>query len=256
VSVGVLGCQYADAVALTDVAIKKIRELIRSGELAPGARLPPENVLAGQLGLSRSTMREAIKALELARVVDVRRGDGTFVTSLAPALLLGGMASAVDLLRDETLLEVMEVRRMLEPVATQAAVAHRTPELIAALEEIVDGMREAANDADRLLRYDIEFHRMVVSAVGNETLTAVLDGLSGQTVRARLWRGLIEARAGEQTLAEHIAILDAIRAGDAALAHAAALVHVNTSERWMRANVSSGAVPDDDVRDQLSVSRT
>ena len=202
--------------ALTDVAIAKIRELIRSGILAPGARLPPEQVLAGQLGLSRSTMREAIKALELARVVDVRRGDGTFVTSLAPALLLGGMASAVDLLRDETLLEVMEVRRMLEPVATQAAAARRTAALV----------------------NDIEFHRVVVSAVGNETLTTVLDGLSGRTARVRLWRGLLEARSGEQTLAEHIAILDAIRNGDGALAHAAALVHVNTSEKWMRAALS------------------
>ncbi|GAB3817025.1 FadR/GntR family transcriptional regulator [Micromonospora zhanjiangensis] len=70
--------------ALTDEAIAKIRGLIQSGELPPGTRLPPEQQLAAQMGLSRSGVREAVKVLESARVLDVRRGDGTYVTSLAP----------------------------------------------------------------------------------------------------------------------------------------------------------------------------
>src|SRR5258706_3875824 len=109
------------AVALTDEAIAKIRSMIRSGELPPGARLPTEQQLSAQMGLSRSGVREAVKVLEAARVLDVRRGDGTYVTSLAPRLLLEGVGLAVDLLRDDTLLEVMDVRRMLEPVATGLA---------------------------------------------------------------------------------------------------------------------------------------
>src|ERR1044072_8124880 len=69
-------------VSLTDKAIEQIRELIRSGALPPGSRLPPEPDLAAQLGLSRNLAREAVKALAVARVLEVRRGDGTYVTSL------------------------------------------------------------------------------------------------------------------------------------------------------------------------------
>src|SRR3954452_8936418 len=112
--------------ALTDEAIAQIRTLIQSGQLRPGSRLPPEQQLAAELGLSRSSMREAVKALETARVLDVRRGDGTYVTSLAPNLLLQGLGFAIELLQDHNLLEVMEVRRMLERIATAAAASRIT----------------------------------------------------------------------------------------------------------------------------------
>ncbi|MES2866630.1 MAG: GntR family transcriptional regulator, partial [Actinomycetota bacterium] len=72
--------------AVTDEAIEKIKAMIVSGELSPGDRLPPEKELSERLGLSRNSMREAVKALEVIRVLDVRRGDGTYVTSLEPHL--------------------------------------------------------------------------------------------------------------------------------------------------------------------------
>src|SRR4051794_10801780 len=110
-------------VSLTDKAIARIRELIQSGELVPGSKLPPEPELAAQLGLSRNLMREAVKSLAVARVLEVRRGDGTYVTSLQPDLLLGGLGGAVELLQGDsaTLLDLMEVRRLFEPVATALA---------------------------------------------------------------------------------------------------------------------------------------
>src|SRR6185436_15284716 len=110
-----------ERMALTDEAITQLRTMIQSGKLPPGARLPPENQLAAQMGISRSGVREAVKVLEAARVLEVRRGDGTFVTSLAPTLLLEGLGFAVELLQGDTLLEVMEVRRLLEPAATALA---------------------------------------------------------------------------------------------------------------------------------------
>jgi DNA-binding GntR family transcriptional regulator len=90
------------AVSLTDKAIEQIRELIRSGALAPGSKLPPEQDLAAQLGLSRNLAREAVKALAVARVLEVRRGDGTYVTSLQPSLLLEGLGGAVELLQGDS----------------------------------------------------------------------------------------------------------------------------------------------------------
>ena len=107
--------------SLTDKAIARIRELILTGELRPGSRLPPEQQLAAELGLGRNLMREAVKALVVANVLEVRRGTGTYVTSLEPELLLEGVGVAVELLQGATLLEVTEVRRLFEPVATGLA---------------------------------------------------------------------------------------------------------------------------------------
>ena len=107
--------------AVTDEAILKIKEMILSGELRPGDRLPPEKALSESLGLSRSSMREAIKALEVIRVLDVRRGDGTYVTSLEPRLLLEAMSFFVDLQDDSSVLELFAVRRILEPAAAALA---------------------------------------------------------------------------------------------------------------------------------------
>ena len=145
--------------ALPDEAIARLREhLIQTGELPPGARLPPEAQLAAQIGLSRSGVREAVKVLESARVLDVRRGNGTYVTSLAPGLLLEGLGVAVELLRDDTLLEVMEVLRLLEPAATALAALRMSQ---AQLDELAGLLRDmtSADDAEKLVQYDTAFHR-------------------------------------------------------------------------------------------------
>ncbi|HYS36647.1 MAG TPA: GntR family transcriptional regulator, partial [Pseudonocardiaceae bacterium] len=78
--------------AITDEAIEKIKEMIVTGALHPGDRLPREADLAERLGLSRNSLREAVKALSLIHVLDVRQGDGTYVTSLEPSVLLDAMA--------------------------------------------------------------------------------------------------------------------------------------------------------------------
>ena len=227
--------------ALTDEAIARIRSMIQSGELPPGTRLPTEQQLSVQMGLSRSGVREAVKVLEAARVLDVRRGDGTYVTSLAPRLLLEGLGVAVELLRDDTLLEVMEVRRMLEPVATGIAALRMSDDALDELEKILQDMRAAADDAELLIQYDTAFHRTVIAATGNETLTSLLDGLSSRTLRARVWRGLIEGNSSHVTLSEHETIYRALRSRDQLLAQASALLHVNTSEAWLRTVLSPEA---------------
>lgn len=220
--------------ALTDEAISRIRGMIQSGELPPGSRLPPEHQLSAQLGISRSGIREAVKVLASARVLDVRRGDGTFVTSLAPALLLEGVGFALELLQGETLLEVVEVRRLLEPAATAVAAERISDQQLDELDDLMQQMRGVVTDAEKLMRYDIAFHRTVVAATGNETLTSLLDGMSGKTVRARIWRGLVLGNVAQNTVDEHEAIYLALKARNQSLAHAAALIHVNTSESWLR----------------------
>jgi GntR family transcriptional repressor for pyruvate dehydrogenase complex len=223
--------------ALTDEAITKLRNMIQTGELPPGSRLPSENQLAVQLGLSRSGIREAVKVLESARVLDVRRGDGTYVTSLAPKLLLEGVGFAVELLQGDTLLEVMEVRRLLEPAATGLAALRISDAQLDELADLLQQMQHRADDAEGLMQADLAFHRVVIASAGNETLTSLLDGLSGRTVRARVWRGLVEGNVTQVTINEHRAIYLALLARDPSLASAAAHLHVNTSESWLRARL-------------------
>lgn len=226
--------------ALTDEAITNLRGMIQSGELAPGDRLPPENQLAVQMGISRSGVREAVKVLEAARVLEVRRGDGTFVTSLAPKLLLEGVGFAVELLQGDTLLEVMEVRRLLEPAATGLAAQRITDQQLDELAVALQNMLDTATDPEMLMQADITFHRIVIASTGNETLTSLLDGLAGRTVRARIWRGLVLGSVTEATIDEHRAIYDALRGRDPFLAQSAALLHVNTSEAWLRTILRNG----------------
>lgn len=224
---------YDDAMAVTDEAIEKIKAMIVSGELGPGDRLPPEKELAERLGLSRNSMREAVKALEVIRVLDVRRGDGTYVTSLEPHLLLEAISFVVDMHDDDSLLELFAVRRMLESQATGLAATHGSDEAIAALQAEIAGV-DSGVSIDDLVAHDIRFHREIVQMTGNGYLASLIDSLSSQTIRARVWRGLTEQGAVERTLSEHRAIADAIAQHDPALATSLATAHIAGVERWLR----------------------
>ena len=88
------------ASAVTDRAITAIKQMVVDGELKPGDRLPPEKELSERIGVSRNSLREAVKALSVIRVLDVRQGDGTYVTALEPEQLLESLAFVLDLHQD------------------------------------------------------------------------------------------------------------------------------------------------------------
>ena len=224
---------YDDPMAVTDEAITKIKEMIVSGELRPGDRLPREKELSERLGLSRNSLREAIKALSVIRILDVRQGDGTYVTSLEPPLLLEALSFVVDFHEDATVLELLEVRRILEPAATAMACSHIDDEKI---QRLYDLLGEVGTDTtvEDLVANDLELHRCIAEASGNSYLASLLDSLAGRTARARIWRGLTETRAVSRTLAEHQAIVDAIAARQPDVARSWATVHVSGVEQWLR----------------------
>ncbi len=219
---------------VTDEAIEKIKDMIVSGRLAPGDRLPKESELAAGLGLSRNSLREAVRALSLIRILDVRQGDGTYVSSLDPQLLLEAIGFVVDFHRDDTVLEFLAVRRILEPAATAMAASRITDAELDALGAALDALGTEPSVED-LVAADLEFHRAVVRGSGNSVLCSLLDGLSGPTTRARVWRGLTQEDAVARTLYEHRAILDALRDRDAEAARSWATVHIASVEQWLRA---------------------
>lgn len=218
--------------AVTDEAILKIKDMLLRGELRPGDRLPPEKELSERLGLSRNSLREAVKALELIRVLDVRRGDGTYVTSLDPRLLLEAMSFVVDLHEDHTVLDLFEVRRILEPTAAAMATLRATPADLTKLTAMLDEVGPETSVED-LVAHDVQFHGLISELSGNAYLSTLLESLSGHTLRARIWRGLTEENSVARTLAEHRAIVDAMELGNADLVRSWVTVHISGVESWL-----------------------
>jgi GntR family transcriptional repressor for pyruvate dehydrogenase complex len=165
-------------------------------------------------------------------VLDVRRGDGTFVTSLEPQLLLEGIGFAVELMQQDRAVELLELRRILEPAATALAATRMGQAELDELETALLAME--GSHGETRIKQDIDFHARIARGSGNQTLATMLSELSGKTVHARIWHGTIEAHADERAHAEHEAIYAALRDRDPALAHSAALVHVAHTELWYR----------------------
>jgi GntR family transcriptional repressor for pyruvate dehydrogenase complex len=229
---------------VTDEAISKIREMIVSGLWRPGDRLPREADLALQLGLSRNSLREAVRALSLVRVLEVRQGNGTYVSSLEPDLLLETTSFVTHLLQEHTVLELFEVRRLLEPAAAALAAVRMDDEGRRMLRVELDRML-AAGGVEELIDADMAFHSLIAGAAGNTVLSSLLDGLSARTMRVRVWRGRADEQALAVTMSEHVRIYEAIMSRDPELTRALAAAHIATGELWLRLKLGSpdGEVP-------------
>jgi DNA-binding FadR family transcriptional regulator len=219
--------------SVTDDAILAIKQMIVDGELRPGDRLPREPDLAERLGVSRNSLREAVRALSLIHVLDVRRGDGTYVTSLEPSLLMDAMSFVVDFHRDDTVLQILETRRVIEPAATELAAVKMTDADLAELAELLDSLGDSPT-VDELVENDLEFHRRIAAGSGNAVLASLVETMSGRTQRVRTWRGLTQEGVVQQTLGEHRAILQALTRRQPGIAAALATVHIVGVEQWLR----------------------
>ncbi len=173
-----------------------------------------------------------MRALSLVNILDVRRGDGTYVTSLDPPVLLEALSFIVDFHRDDTVLDFLRVRRILEPAATAMAAERITEADSEGLRELLDSLGPDP-DVDDLVANDLEFHRRISACSGNAVLGSLLETLSGPTTRARVWRGLTQAGTKGRTLAEHRAILEALVAHEPEVARSWATVHIAGVEQWL-----------------------
>lgn len=224
----------AKARPATEQAVSAIMNLLTSGELGPGDRLPAERDLALALSVSRSTVREAIRGLEMMRVLQVRHGEGIFVTSLDAPLLLEAMGFAMQLMRDREVVDLLELRAILEGAAAALASARMTDDqrrtLLLRLDEL-----DAASTADELLEADIAFHATIAAGAGNVVMASLLETFSTRTYRARhLNAGLGLEEALQLSRASHRRIYEAVAARDSEAARAYASAHVATLAGWLR----------------------
>ncbi|MCP2335690.1 FadR/GntR family transcriptional regulator [Actinomadura rupiterrae] len=218
---------------VTERAIAQIRAKLGAGELLPGQRLPTERELAVELGLSRSSMREAIRALTALGVLESRHGAGVYVTRLSPDDLLETFGAVAEMSRGRTLLHLVQVRKILEPAAAATAAA-RIDESGLALLRVQMRAMERGVDSEEIVGHDMEFHRIINEAAGNPVLAAILGGLNTRTFRARVWHGRQEADAFARSFHEHAAIYRALSERDPEAARTAAAVHIGAVEDWAR----------------------
>jgi GntR family transcriptional regulator, transcriptional repressor for pyruvate dehydrogenase complex len=221
------------AVAVTDSAIERIKDRILSGELRPGQRLPREADLAEELGISRNSLREAVGALSVVNILHVRHGDGTYVTSLDPPLLLEALSFVADFHRDDSLLDFLEVRRILEPAATALAARHISADEVAQLKSMTSNV-SLRMSVNKLVDYDLRFHTLVADSSGNSVLASLIRNLEDPTTRVRIWRALTQQTALERTVREHSGIIDALEAREPEIAAVRAVVHIAGVEEWLR----------------------
>ncbi|WP_304454349.1 FadR/GntR family transcriptional regulator [Nocardiopsis sp. YSL2] len=225
--------------SVTQRAIDQVKAMIAEGELRPGERLPTEREFAATLGLSRSSMREAIRALTIMGVLEIRHGAGVYVTGLRPSDLLETFGVVAEISRGQTLVEILQIRRILEAHATATAAARITGEELAEVRRHLDRIGEGQT-VEEMVSADRDFHRSIVAAAGNATLAAVLDGLSSRTFRARVWRGHEDEGVLGRLHSDHERIYQALDRRDPQAAHTAAAAHVLEVEAWLRVRDADG----------------
>ena len=225
--------QAVAAQRLYEQVAGQVTELVARGEFKPGDRLPPERDLAKMLAVSRPTVREAMIALEIAGLVEVRGGAGAFVTDKAKANGTNGNGRLFEGAGSSPL-ELVAARRTIEPEVAALAAQLATPAEIAAIAETV-AMIAAAEDTPSHRSADHKFHVRIGLASHNSVLAAIVDECWAEMYSPMFERmgaitGLIVARCSPQqrdtTVAEHEAVYRAIAAHDPAAARAAMDAHV------------------------------
>lgn len=204
----------------TLIAERLLSHIVQS-ELEPGDRLPSERELAARLGVSRTTVRQAIVQLRVEGLVDVRHGGGTFLRPLDPQ----SPAVAAVLDRRRRLPEVLEARRALEiPIAALAAT-RRTEADLAAIDAGLERMRREVAAGEPGLEGDAAFHAAVTAAAHNPTMAALMDHLAEAIAETRS-ESLAQPGRPPRSWHDHAAIAAAIRAGDADAAREAMQAHL------------------------------
>jgi DNA-binding FadR family transcriptional regulator len=216
----------------------RILTLIRTRQLRPGDRLPPERELAQTMGVSRPVLREALQALSLMRVVDIRQGDGTYITALEPQQLVSHL-DFVFALDDVAFDRLFEARRVVETGNARFAAGRISADEIARLERLLAALATALDDPVRFSELDMAFHDAICEAADNFLLSQLMRIIDTMGRVSRQRTGA-KRRVRETARRDHGAILDALRAGDAGAAEAAMREHLDHVEEALRAEAPDG----------------
>lgn len=215
--------------AATDLVVDHVRQLIVSGALSKGQRLPPERDLVQQLGVSRTSVRAGLQALATKGVLVIRHGTGTFVSD-GPLVLDSEQFHFLSALHGFKRDVMFEARRALEARVASMAAERATSDDLAAISDEVTGMFASLEDSQAFLEHDARFHRAVAVASGNPIMASIVEMVSGMFFEVR--RGTAHRNRELRVVAEkHRAIYQAIKARNGALAEERMVDHLRDAER-------------------------
>lgn len=221
---------------LSDKVAEMMLETILSRKLQVGERLPSERELGEQFNVSRTVVREAVRALVAKGVIEVRSGSGLRVAAVDAAAVSESMSLY---LRGATLdfEKVHEVRALLEVHIAGVAAERATEEDIARLREVHERMQREADDVESAARDDLEFHRMIARATQNDLYLLLMDSIGSALIDIR--RENLGSGSTPTTLRQHEAVLERISAHDPAGARKAMAAHLDGVADWWREHAVS-----------------
>ncbi len=205
---------------------KQLQDLI-ARNLKPGDKLPPERELVEKLGVSRSSVRDAIRKLELMGLVEPRQGTGTVVRDVSDAVV-NPLASVITGKR-QLVSELLDFRKMVEPPLAARAATNASAKQISAMEEILRRHEEKVGGGHIAVKEDSEFHYTIATASGNSIVLKVLD-IVMDMLRETRSRSLQTVGRPEKSLAGHRRIMSAIKRRDASAAEKAMRQHITDIE--------------------------
>lgn len=218
-----------DRRSLARDAADHLRHLVEDGSLSVGDKLPAERELATRLGVSRPTLREAVRALVVMGLLESRQGAGTFVARGARS---DGRETTISIdISEDPLPKLFELRLLLEPPSAARAASHITRRQLADLRRVLSELEAHVREPARFIRIDAEFHRLIHVAGQSALTLTILDAISELALRGR---GLSGEQSGvtDRTVIEHTVILEALERGDsfeAAAAMTAHLMHIRAT---------------------------
>lgn len=201
----------APKIDVTTKLVSSLKELIQSGELSPGCKLPPERELALRFGVSRPSLRQALKVLEIMGVLHQRVGDGTYLSSSAGAILSEPMEFLV-LIDGISHLELFEARMIVEPELAARAAERATAEDITTLRKILVDMQSDLNDRKHTTECDVAFHDAIFRTAGNRVCRQMFGTINRSVLRS-IQRGAQRADL-DRVCRAHQAIYEAIASRD------------------------------------------
>ncbi len=213
---------------LYESVVEQIQRLIRTRKLAPGDRLPSERELAATLGIGRPSVREALRALDATGLVEVRSGQGAFLRNLSVDPYLATVRESLAFLLDvkeDTLLELWEVRQGLEEQIARLTARRRTRAQLDALRRHTEEMRKRIDRPEAFVRAGVAFHRALCEAAGNAVLRTVWEAIADLIEKSQ--RKIIGIPGQpDEALRQHEKLLEAVEAGDAEMAALAMREHM------------------------------
>jgi len=214
--------------------IEQLIALIKDGTLKPGDKLPPERKLAEDLNVSRTAIREALRSLETMGYIVSKVGGGTYINEITLGNVMNPF-SAVLSQNKKLIVELLEVRMLLETEIARLAALRITPAKIQALQKAVEAMRAEVTAGHNGLDADNDFHNALAVASENEALKLILDMCGDLLTQTREATLNLEGQP-EITLKDHEQIFEAVRKGDSMLAARRMKQHLADAQRNLARN--------------------